>query len=123
VSYSAKRPILSNSLRAWEYNFPVPIKFIADPSMYALTRSSAHPSGKYVAFQPVDSQIVVYAVGDKFRQNRKKGFGRHNTSRYVIDLAISPDGGLIAGGDSRIRMSLGLEDRQDVAQNLSRRRG
>jgi pre-mRNA-processing factor 17 len=68
--------------------------------MYALTRSSAHPSGKYVAFQSMDNQIVVYAAGDKFRQNRKKGFRRHNTSGYVIDLAISPDGGLIAGGDN-----------------------
>jgi pre-mRNA-processing factor 17 len=122
VSYSAKCLILSNSLRAWAYNFPVLIKFIADPSMYALTRSSTHPSGKYV-FQSMDNQIVVYAAGDKFRQNRKKGFRRHNTSGYVIDLAISPDGGLIAGGDSRIGMSLGLEDRQDVAQNPSRRRG
>lgn len=88
------------SLRAWEYNIPVPIKFIADPSMYALTRSSAHPSGKYVAFQSADNQIVVYAAGDKFRQNRKKGFRGHNTSGYAIDLAISPDGGLIASGDS-----------------------
>ncbi len=88
------------SLRAWEYNIPVPIKFIADPSMYALTRSSAHPSGKYVAFQSADNQIVVYAAGDKFRQNRKKGFRGHNTSGYAIDLAISPDGSLVASGDS-----------------------
>ena len=88
------------SLRAWEYNIPVPIKFIADPSMYALTRSATHPSGKYVAFQSADNQIVVYAAGDKFRQNRKKGFRGHNTSGYAIDVAISPDGGIIASGDS-----------------------
>lgn len=88
------------SLRAWEWNIPVPIKFIADPSMYALTRSSPHPSGKYVAFQSADNQIVVYAAGDKFRQNRKKGFRGQNTSGYAIDCAISPDGGLIASGDS-----------------------
>ena len=92
------------SLRAWEYNIPVPIKFIADPSMYALTRSSAHPSGKYVAFQSADNQIVVYAAGDKFRQNRKKGFRGHNTSGYAIDVAISPDGGIIASGDSAGRV-------------------
>ena len=88
------------SLRAWEYGIPVPIKFIADPSMYALTRSSPHPSGKYVAFQSADNQIVVYAAGDKFRQNRKKGFRGHNTSGYAIDVAISPDGGVVASGDS-----------------------
>ncbi|RVX67400.1 hypothetical protein B0A52_08753 [Exophiala mesophila] len=88
------------SLRAWEYGIPVPIKFIADPSMYALVRSAPHPSGKYVAFQSADNQIVVYAAGDKFRQNRKKGFRGMNTSGYAIDVAISPDGGIVASGDS-----------------------
>ena len=58
------------SLRAWEYGIPVPIKFIADPEMFALTRGAPHPSGKYVAYQSADNQIVVYAAGEKFRQNR-----------------------------------------------------
>ena len=88
------------SLRAWEYNIPVPIKFIAEPYMYALVRSSLHPGQKYVAFQSSDNQIVVYAAGDKFRQNRKKGFRGHNTAGYAIDVAISPDGQYIASGDS-----------------------
>ena len=88
------------SLRAWEYGIPVPIKFIADPLMYALVRAGPHPSGKYVAFQSADNQIVVYAAGDKFRQNRKKGFRGMNTSGYAIDVAISPDGGIIASGDT-----------------------
>ena len=38
------------SLRAWDYHIPVPIKFIAEPHMYPLTRASAHPSGKYVVY-------------------------------------------------------------------------
>jgi len=88
------------SLRAWEYGIPVPIKFIADPSMFALTKAAPHPSGKYVAYQSADNQIVVYAAGEKFRQNRKKGFRGMNTSGYAIDVAISPDGGIVASGDS-----------------------
>ena len=88
------------SLRAWEYGIPVPIKFIADPSMFALTKAAPHPSGKYVAYQSADNQIVVYAAGEKFRQNRKKGFRGMNTSGYAIDVAISPDGGVVASGDS-----------------------
>lgn len=88
------------SLRAWEYGIPVPIKFIADPSMFALTRAAPHPSGKYVAYQSADNQIVVYAAGEKFRQNRKKGFRGMNTSGYAIDVAISPDGSIVASGDS-----------------------
>ena len=88
------------SLRAWEYGIPVPIKYIADPEMFALTRGCAHPSGKYVAYQSGDNQIVVYAAGDKFRQNRKKGFRGMNTAGLAVDVAISPDGSIVAGGDS-----------------------
>jgi pre-mRNA-processing factor 17 len=88
------------SLRAWEFGIPVPIKFIADPGMFALTRACVHPSGKYVAYQSGDNQIVVYAAGDKFRQNRKKGFRGMNTAGLAVDVAISPDGGMIASGDS-----------------------
>ncbi len=72
----------------------------ADPEMFALTRASAHPSGKYVAYQSGDNQIVVFAAGDKFRQNRKKGFRGMNTAGLAVDVAISPDGNLIASGDS-----------------------
>jgi pre-mRNA-processing factor 17 len=88
------------SLRAWEWGIPVPIKFIADPEMFALTRACVHPSGKYVAYQSGDNQIVVYAAGDKFRQNRKKGFRGMNTAGLAVDVAISPDGGIVASGDS-----------------------
>ena len=88
------------SLRAWEYNIPVPIKFIAEPYMYALVRASPHPSGKYVAFQSGDNQIVVYASTDRFRQNRKKSFRGHNNAGYAIDVSISPDGQFVMSGDS-----------------------
>ncbi|KAI4217581.1 MAG: hypothetical protein LQ351_000177 [Letrouitia transgressa] len=88
------------SLRAWEYNIPVPIKFIAEPYMYALVRASPHPNGKSVAFQSADNQIVVYASTDRFRQNRKKSFRGHNNAGYAIDLDISPDGQFVMSGDS-----------------------
>lgn len=88
------------SLRAWEYGIPVPIKYIAEPYMYPLVRSSMHPTGKAVAYQSADNKIVVYGAGDKFRQNRKKEFRGHNNAGYAIDVAISPDGGIVASGDS-----------------------
>ncbi|KAL6716553.1 hypothetical protein ACLMJK_006120 [Lecanora helva] len=88
------------SLRAWELNIPVPIKFIAEPYMYPLTAASPHPSGKSVCFQSGDNQIVVYASTDRFRQNRKKCFRGHNTSGYAIDVSVSPDGSFVASGDS-----------------------
>ncbi|KAK8196010.1 hypothetical protein M8818_007161 [Zalaria obscura] len=88
------------SLRAWEYGIPVPIKFIAEPYMFPMVRSSPHPSGKYVAMQSSDNQIVVYASTERFRQNRKKSFRGHNNAGYAIDVAVSPDGGIVMSGDS-----------------------
>ena len=88
------------SLRAWEYGIPVPIKFIAEPYMFSMVRAAPHPSGKFIAFQSADNQIVVYASTERFRQNRKKGFRGHNNAGYAIDLDISPDGQIVMSGDS-----------------------
>ncbi|KAF1941536.1 WD40 repeat-like protein [Clathrospora elynae] len=86
------------SVRAWEYGIPVPIKFIAEPHMFSMVRSSPHPSGKYVAMQSSDNQITVYSSTDKFRQNRKKSYRGHDVSGYAPDVAISPDGQFITSG-------------------------
>ncbi|KAK1500574.1 WD repeat domain-containing protein [Colletotrichum tamarilloi] len=86
------------SLRAWDYNIPVPIKYIAEPYMYPMTRAAPHPSGKYVAFQSSDNQIVVYGANDKFRQNRKKSYRGHNNAGTAIDVSVSPDGQFLASG-------------------------
>ncbi|CAD6565121.1 MAG: hypothetical protein ASARMPREDX12_005700 [Alectoria sarmentosa] len=88
------------SLRAWELNIPVPIKFIAEPHMFALTAAAPHPSGKSVCFQSGDNKIVVYAATDRFRQNRKKEFRGHNTSGYAIDIDLSANGDWVSSGDS-----------------------
>jgi pre-mRNA-processing factor 17 len=88
------------SVRAWDYNIPVPIKYIAETYMFPLTRAAAHPSGKYVAYQSSDNQIVVYGATDKFRQNRKKSYRGHNNAGTAIDVACSPDGQFLASGDS-----------------------
>ncbi|XP_044715442.1 WD domain, g-beta repeat domain-containing protein [Hirsutella rhossiliensis] len=88
------------SLRAWDYNIPVPIKYIAEPDMYPMTNSTLHSSGKYVAYQSSDNQILVYGANDKFRQNRKKSYRGHNNAGLAIDLDCSPDGQFLASGDS-----------------------
>lgn len=88
------------SLRAWDYNIPVPIKYIAETYMFPMTRSAVHPSGKYVAYQSSDNQIVVYNANDKFRQNRKKSYRGHNNAGTAIDIDISPDGQFLASGDT-----------------------
>ena len=83
-----------------EYNIPVPIKFIAEPHMYPMTRATHHPTKDFIAFQSSDNQIVVYASSERFRQNRKKGFRGHNNAGHAIDVSISPDGEFVMSGDT-----------------------
>ena len=100
---SNRRMITSSddkSILAWEIGIPVPIKRIAEPHMYSLVRAASHPSGKAVAFQSLDNQIVVYASTDRFRQNRKKIFKGHNCAGYGIDVTLSPDGQFVMTGDT-----------------------
>ncbi|KAK3305681.1 WD40-repeat-containing domain protein [Chaetomium strumarium] len=89
------------SLRVWEYGIPVEIKTISEPDMFALTKSTQHPSGKYVLYQCSDNSIVAYSSGsDKFRQHRKKAWRGHNTAGSAIGLTCSPDGQFVASGDT-----------------------
>lgn len=88
------------SLRAWEYNIPVPIKLISDPGMFPLVKATAHPSKPSVLAQSSDNTIKVFNTGEKIRANRKKEFRGHNNAGYAIDLDVSPDGGIVISGDS-----------------------
>ncbi|KAK4555023.1 hypothetical protein LTR86_007789 [Recurvomyces mirabilis] len=88
------------SLRAWEYNIPVPIKLISDPGMFPLVKSAPHPTKPAVLMQSADNTIKVYNTGEKIRANRKKEFRGHNTAGYAVDITVSPDGGIVASGDS-----------------------
>ena len=88
------------SLRAWEYNIPVPIKFIAEPYMFPMVKSVSHPNKPSILLQSSDNTIKVYNVGEKIRQNRKKDFRGHNNAGYAIDIGVSPDGGIVCSGDS-----------------------
>ncbi|KAG4302744.1 hypothetical protein PCANB_001043 [Pneumocystis canis] len=88
------------SLRAWEYGIPVPIKYIAEPYMHSMPSVALHPSGKYVACQSLDNQIIVFSVVDKFRQRRHKNFKGHSCAGYALEINFSPDGRLLCSGDS-----------------------
>jgi pre-mRNA-processing factor 17 len=83
----------------WEFGAPVPIKYIADPSMHAVPTVTMHPSGECFAGQSMDNSVVVYSAGDRVSLNRKKHFTGHVTAGYACQLAFSPDGRHLASGD------------------------
>jgi hypothetical protein len=53
------------------------LQYIADPSMHSMPTAVLHPSGKFLSFQSLDSQIVTYSATAKLRVNKKKVFTGH----------------------------------------------
>ncbi|KAI8384374.1 WD40-repeat-containing domain protein [Radiomyces spectabilis] len=88
------------TMRAWEYDIPVVIKYIAEPDMYSMPSVTLHPNNKWMACQSLDNQIVVYGARDRFRMNRKKRFAGHLVAGYACKPGFSPDGRFISSGDS-----------------------
>ncbi|KAK9448355.1 WD40-repeat-containing domain protein [Limtongia smithiae] len=88
------------SIRVWEWQINVPIKYIADPQQQSMPAVALHPHGKYVAAQSMDNQILVFGATDRFRQNRKKVFKGNNCAGYAIQVNFSADGQFLMSGDS-----------------------
>jgi pre-mRNA-processing factor 17 len=86
------------TIRAWDFDIPVVIKYIAEPHMHSMPAVTLHPSKKYFAAQSLDNQILVYST-DSFRQNRKKRFAGHAVAGYACQVGFSPDGKWISSGD------------------------
>eukprot|EP00092_Neocalanus_flemingeri_P017140 GFUD01018537.1.p1 GENE.GFUD01018537.1~~GFUD01018537.1.p1 ORF type:complete len:577 (-),score=167.48 GFUD01018537.1:105-1835(-) len=87
------------SMRVWEWNIPVDMKYIADPSMHSMPAVSAAPNGKWIACQSLDNKISVYQVGDRFKEMRKKVFKGHMVAGYACGLDFSPEMSYLASGD------------------------
>jgi pre-mRNA-processing factor 17 len=112
------------TIRAWDFDIPVVIKYIAEPHMHSMPAVTAHPKReffvhkhhhdhvatvrrilthplpvKYFAAQSLDNQILIYS-SENFRQNRKKRFAGHSVAGYACQVGFSPDGKWISSGDS-----------------------
>lgn len=86
------------TIRAWDFDIPVVIKYIAEPYMHSMPAVTLHPSKKYFAAQSLDNQILVYST-DNFRQARNKRFAGHSVAGYACQVGFSPDGKWISSGD------------------------
>lgn len=86
------------TIRAWDYDIPVVIKYIAEPHMHSMPAVTLHPNLKWFAAQSLDNQILIYST-DTFRQNRKKRFAGHTIAGYACQVGFSPDGRWISSGD------------------------
>ncbi|KAI9215965.1 WD40-repeat-containing domain protein, partial [Blastocladiella britannica] len=88
------------SLRAWEFDIPVVIKYVAEPHMHSMPAVTLSPNKKWLACQSMDNQILLYGATDNFRLNRKKSFRGHMVAGYAAQVGFSADGQYVMSGDS-----------------------
>eukprot|EP00595_Chromulina_sp_UTEXLB2642_P002932 CAMPEP_0196766140 /NCGR_PEP_ID=MMETSP1095-20130614/19194_1 /TAXON_ID=96789 ORGANISM="Chromulina nebulosa, Strain UTEXLB2642" /NCGR_SAMPLE_ID=MMETSP1095 /ASSEMBLY_ACC=CAM_ASM_000446 /LENGTH=205 /DNA_ID=CAMNT_0042126473 /DNA_START=973 /DNA_END=1590 /DNA_ORIENTATION=- len=104
VYFDNGRKFLSSSddkkLLVWEYDIPVPIKYIQDPEMFSIPYLGLHPSGDFIMGQSMDNSITTYKCNDvTVRPNNKKTFRGHNNSGYACQVSCSPNGKYLISGD------------------------
>lgn len=79
------------SLRVWEWDIPVDVKYIAEPSMHAIPAVTAAPNGKWLACQSLDNKIQAFACMNRYKLSQKKIFTGHMVSGYACQPEFSPD--------------------------------
>ena len=77
------------TVRVWDFDIPVVVKYIADPSMHSMPAATAHPDGKWIGLQSLDNQVALFSC-ETFRLNRKKAFRGYSTSGYACQPNFSP---------------------------------
>ncbi|CAG9465727.1 unnamed protein product [Pedinophyceae sp. YPF-701] len=91
------------TLRFWDFDIPVTIKYIADPGMHSMPAMAVHPRGKWFLAQSMDNQIMTFGATDRFSRNKKKTFTGHTNAGYACQLGFSPDGRFVYSGDGEGR--------------------
>lgn len=79
------------SLRVWEWDIPVDVKYIADPTLHSMPAVTAAPNGKWLACQSMDNKIQAFACMNRFKLNSKKVFTGHMVAGYACSPDFSPD--------------------------------
>lgn len=87
------------SMRIWEWDIPVDVKYIADPTMHSMPAVTLSPNKKWLACQSLDNKICIFSALNRFKMNRKKTFTGHMVSGYACSLDFSPDMSYLVSGD------------------------
>ena len=87
------------SVRVWEWDIPVDMKYIADPSMHSMPAVTKSPNEKWLACQSLDNKICIYTCGERFRPHKKKEFKGHMVAGYACGVDFSPDMSYLVSGD------------------------
>lgn len=86
------------TIRMWEFGIQAQAKYIADPSMHAISSAVLSPNGKWWLGQSMDNQIVTYSA-DRLKPIKKKTFKGHTVAGYACQVNLSHDGRYVISGD------------------------
>lgn len=89
------------SVRFWDWQINIPIKFISDPSQHSMPFAAIYPTGKFIALQSMDNSVSVIQGHGKYKFVKNKYFTGHNVAGYGIGIDFTPDGKLLMSGDSK----------------------
>jgi len=87
------------SLRVWEWDIPVDMKYIADPSIHSMPAVTKSPNQKWLACQSLDNKISIFTCGEKFKPYKKKEFKGHMVAGYACGIDFSPEMSYLISGD------------------------
>ncbi|CAG0900334.1 unnamed protein product [Cyprideis torosa] len=88
------------SLRVWEWDIPVDMKYIADPSMHSMPAVTMSPNQKWLACQSMDNKICIFSALNRFKFHQKKTFKGHMVAGYACSVDFSPDMSYLISGDA-----------------------
>ena len=92
------------SVRVWEWDIPVDVKYIADPTLQSMPRVAVHPRGKWMVLQSMDNKMLMFGAKGRYSQAVGKYFSGHNSAGYACQPAFSPDGRYVLTGDGDGRL-------------------
>lgn len=87
------------SLRVWEWDIPVDMKYIAETGMHSLPAVTPSPNGKWLACQSMDNRIRIFST-QRLKIHRKKTFDGHMVAGYACKVDFAPDMSYLVSGDA-----------------------
>ncbi|XP_074596047.1 pre-mRNA-processing factor 17 [Brevipalpus obovatus] len=88
------------SIRVWEWDIPVDMKYIADPGLHSMPAVCQAPNAKWLACQSMDNKIQGFSCLNNFKLNSKKIFTGHMSAGYACQPDFSPDMSYLISGDA-----------------------
>lgn len=88
------------SIRVWEWDIPVDVKYIADPSLYSMAAVTSAPNNKRLLCQSMDNKLQAFTCHTKFKLDSNKIFKGHMVAGYACVPDFSCDMSLVLSGDA-----------------------